>query len=289
MSHGVVYYNAGTSHLVRLLVSLQSLRRWYQGPVTVLSEKDDSSKICFSIAERFNAQVTEWDCGLPAGKNRRLLAKTCYYRGTPYETTIAIDADTVILGPMEELFCEAERSQFCVAQIGNWRSNNRIISRRLEFWRHIRPGDVDHALRFGPAINCGIVAFQKDAEIFSEWLEAALPGRNSFIPDEVCCQLIIYKHPHKILDRKWNCSCKYDNAELPDTRIIHYHGDKHCRLGLPFQAWRWVREFDQAVAENAGFLKAWMPAGDTSLCRYLKAYDIGQFSGQPIAARCQPR
>jgi hypothetical protein len=269
MSRGVVYYNAGTSHLVRLLVSLRSLRRYYEGPVTILSEENDSSDICFGIGDALDAEVKDWNCGVPEGRNRRLLAKTRYYAGSPYDITIAMDSDTLVLGPISELFPEAEKAQFCVAQIGHLKSTDWPFARRIRAWQSLRPSDVGPATNFGPAINCGVLAFQKDADFCRNWMEMALPGRNKFIPDEVCCQLTLHRFPHLILDRRWNCSCKYDDPNTPGTRIIHYHGRKHCRIGLPFHGVRWISELEACVNENTASIRDWMPAGDGTLTNFL--------------------
>jgi hypothetical protein len=270
MNGGVIYYNAGTSHLVRMMISLATLRRFYGGPVTILSEENDSSEICFQIAEALQAEVKEWNCGIPAGKNRRLLAKTRYHLGSPYDITIALDSDTLILGPIEELFRQAQDSEFCVAQFADWKSYDRIIAQRIRAWSRLRASDVKSALAFGTAINCGVIAFQKNAVFCRDWLQMALPGRNLFIPDEVICQLTLHRYPHRILDRRWNCSCKYDNPDKLDTRIIHYHGGKHCRVGLPFHGRKWTKELENALKKNLASLREWMPAGDRTLIQFLQ-------------------
>ena len=270
MNRGIIYYNIGRSHLVRLLVSLYSLRRFYNGPVTILSEGDDSFGICLNIAEALDAEVTKWNCGVPAGENRRFLAKTRYHIGSPYEITIALDADTVVLGPIDQLFCEAELAPFCVAQFADWTTHHRLISKRLRAWQGLRPDDIAPAIGFGPAINCGVVTFRNNSTFCRDWLHLSLPGRETFIPDEVCCQLSLHRYPHRILDQKWNRSCKYDDPEKPDTRIVHYHGNKHCRLGLPFHGRLWMREFEGAYAQNLAKVQEWCPAGDFTLTRFLR-------------------
>lgn len=187
-TRGVIYYNTGTSCAVRLLISLASLRKYYLGPVTILSEGEASHELCVQIGSALNAEVLHWDCGITHGSNRAYLAKTRYHAGTPYETTIALDSDTLVVAPVDELFDLAERYSFCVAQLGGWRSNGSIISGRLKQWQDVLPDDVEPSLAFGPAINCGVVAFQKAAAIYRDWHYYAVQGREFFIPDEVCCQ-----------------------------------------------------------------------------------------------------
>lgn len=267
---GVIYYNSGTSCAVRLLVSLASLRRHYAGPVTILSEGEVSHLLCDKIGGALNARVQRWESGVSPGKNAPFLAKTRLHLGTPYETTIALDSDTLVTGSIDELFEMAEESEFCVAQFAGWKTTGRIIQRRLRQWADILPADLDAALRFGPAINTGVTAFRKNASIFEEWYTAAEKGREQFIPDEVSCQMLLHRHPHRILDGCWNRSCRYDNPDLPATRVVHYHGRKHCRKGLPFHAARWVASYEEAWRQNLADVKTWGPAGDRQLARHLK-------------------
>jgi hypothetical protein len=271
MNRGVIYFNIGSSHLVRLLISLKSLRDHYAGPVAILSEGGDTGEICSLIGKALMAEMIEWNCGVPEGKNRRYLAKTRYHLGSPYDTTIALDADTLVVGEIDELFQEAEQAEFCVAQFANWKSRHGIIQKRLRMWEAIRSFDINPAVNFGPAINCGVVAFRKGASFYCDWFKMAMQGRDLFIPDEVCCQLTLYRYPHRILDRKWNCSCKYDDPSIPDTRIIHYHGGKHCCPGLPFQGKRWFNEFKAVIDCDLASITKWMPAGDVTLRRFLES------------------
>ena len=268
---GVIYYNTGTSCAVRLLVSLHSLRNHYNGPVTILSEGAESDALCNRIGGALGAEVKRWDCGVEPGKNRAYLAKTRYHAGTPYDTTVALDSDTLVVGGIGELFDHAENAFFCVAQLAAWQTGGRIIGGRLRQWSAHLPELVEPALDFGPAINCGVVAFRKNASIFGEWSRLAVPGRELFIPDEVCCQLILPRHPHRILDGRWNRSCKHDDPDAPDTRIIHFHGRKHCRPGLPYHANKWVAAFDEVMRGNIANVREWSPAGDRMLARHLKA------------------
>ena len=269
-TRGVVYYNTGTSCGARLLVSLHSLRQHYSGPVTLLSEGAESHALCARIASALKAEMVEWDCGVPAGKHRAYLAKTRYHLGSPYDTTLALDSDTLVTGPVDALFELAETHTFCVAQISNWRTSSSVISRRIREWQALYPQEAASALTFGPAINCGVVAFTRDAALCRDWCATALPGREFFIPDEVCCQLMLPRYPHHILDGRWNRSCKHDDPALPDTRIIHYHGRKHCRPGLPYHGKLWTDMFEQVRSLNLAGLHEWLPAGDRMLRRHLQ-------------------
>ena len=268
MTRGVIYYNRGTRAAVRLLVSLASLRRHYAGPVTILSDGDESHALCAPIAAALDAQWRAWTPDIAPGRNTIYLAKTLYHTASPYEITVCLDNDTLILGALDELFDRAAQAGFAVAQLGDWRSNGATIGKRIKVWTEWLPELIEPALAFGPAINCGVIAFRQDATLLGDWMRHAVLGRETFIPDEVCCQLLLPRHSHEILDGRWNRSCKHDDPDLPDTRIIHFHGRKHCRPGMPFHAKRWVDAFDEAVKRNLAEVSLWLPAGDRMLRRF---------------------
>lgn len=267
---GVVFYNRGTGCAVRLLVAAYSLRKYYAGDVTILSEGHESDGLCALIADALGATFKSWQCGVPGGTNEVYLAKTQYHLGTPHDVTVAIDADTLVCGDIDSLFDEAEAGEFCVAPLSDWRSNGRTISKRIKAWEPWLPDYIEPALRFGPAINCGVIAFRKDSALYRDWLKLALPGRGNFIPDETCCQVILHRYPHRIMDRKWNRSAKYDDPYAPDTRIIHFHGKKHCRPGLPFGGDLWMKTYQEVLALNVADIRSWTPAGDRMLKRYFR-------------------
>lgn len=267
-SRGVIYYNIGNGALVRLLVSIHSLRQFYSGPITILSEGEDSHLICKSIAEVYRADLIEWNCGISVGANRTYLAKTRYVHGSPYEITLALDSDTLVMGEVAEIFDLARDHEFCVAKFSNWRTESGAIKRRILQWHEIYPEQMAGALEFGPAINCGVVAFKKNSSFYNNWEALALPGRDLFIPDEVSCQIHISRYPHKIIDRIWNCSCKYDHPRDSDIRIIHYHGRKHYRPGLPYHGDLWFSIFENLLEDNAAGLRSWVEKGDRNLVKY---------------------
>lgn len=269
---GIIYYNAGTSCLVRLAVSITSLRKHYLGPLTVISEGPESAECSRLIAEdpRIKADFMEVDLGIPPGTSRTYLAKPKIVTVTPYDTTLWIDSDTLIKGDVTPMLDAAEKHQFAVCQFTNWQSNGSRIAKRIKAWGTWYPDWVETALNFGPAINCGVVAFRRDSELMRDWYGLALPGREQFIADETCCQLILPRYPHIVMEPKFNCSCKYDDPNKPDTRIIHFHGRKHCRPGLPFNAPLWIDAYEETMRLNIGSINSWTPAGDRFLYKHLR-------------------
>jgi predicted SAM-dependent methyltransferase len=98
-----------------------------------------------------------------------------------------------------------------------------------------------------------------------------------------CAPNFTQRHPHRVVDGRWNRSCKYDDPDAPDTRIIHFHGRKHCRPGLPYHGAKWVSEFEALHRENVADLRHWAPAGDRILDRHLRSLNRDAMSLLPSA------
>jgi GR25 family glycosyltransferase involved in LPS biosynthesis len=140
------------------------------------------------------------------------------------------------------------------------------------------PELVPAAVAYGTAINCGVVGFTKDADIFRQWYDKALIGRDFFIADETCAQLLLPHVQHKIVSDDYNKSCKY--GQLTDTtKIIHYHGKKHCRTvgnDYVYKGELWVRVYQEIVSLNVCDIQTWQPAGDIRLKRLMQNINISK-------------
>jgi len=162
---GIIYYNSGTKCLVRLLVSIHSLRKIHPDiNVTILSQGEDGSEICSLISDAYNVNLKKVDYGVSKGRNKAYLEACLCHTVTPYDVSIWIDADTIIVMPFaEDLWAYAENSEFAVARFSNWRTKGGGIRRRINSWSEIYPELMDAAINFGPAINCGVFSFTKDS------------------------------------------------------------------------------------------------------------------------------
>lgn len=268
MTSGVVYYNVGRSCAVRLLVSAHSLVKHYTGNITILSDGNESHSYCKQIASALNINYKEVLLDMDRDQhNYPYLVKTRINEIAPYDYNVFIDADTLIVGSISELF---NSSPFTITRMCEWSTQKRTIANRISSWSHLKPELVDKAIKYGKAINTGVYSFDRNASIFNEWYDLTLANKQSFIPDEVACQLLITVHEHKLLDCRFNYSCKY-GPNIDDIRIIHFHGRKHCRPGLPYNGIKWVTAYNEVVKLNLANIKTWQPAGDKMLYKYLKS------------------
>ena len=267
MTQGVIYYNVGKSCTVRLLVSIYSLMKHYNGPITILSDGEESHLYCERIAKHVGIDFKKVTFNIKQQHNYPYLAKTRINEVTPYDYSVFLDADTLVTGRIDELF---NSYPFTITRMAEWETKGPLMSKRIKSWRPYASRLVRPALRYGKAVNTGVYAFEKNAPIFNEWFTLTSKNSTSFIPDEIACQLLITKYEHLMLDCRFNYSCKF-GPPIDDIRIIHYHGRKHCRVGLPFNADKWINVYNEVMAKNIADITSWQPAGDRMLYRYLKS------------------
>ena len=275
-SRGVIYLLTGASHAVRLVTSLWSLRRHYDGDITVFTTRPESHRIGEFCAGDPRLKVSH--CQLPQEKLRKnasYVAKTVAMRSAPYEINLFLDADTLIVGNLDELFDVSSQDECIATQFSNWTTGRRVIQKRLNSWRDLDSDrfnatwineTVDRALQPQPAINTGVLAFRHDASILEPWQALTQLGRRKFICDEVAFQLLLTRHPHRIGDCRFNCSPVH-GADSEDVRIWHFHGDKHIRRESGRRIW--LPEYSDCVANNVAGLAEWSPDADTHLRDYL--------------------
>ena len=255
MKRGVIYFNMGTKCLLRTVVSIHSLRKHYSGPITVISNGPESNELCQKLFEDsdINVVIAEFDKDIE-GKNNVFLKKASVNDFTPYDISVFLDADTLVRGKIDELFDLAERSGFVVPQFTNWTTETRCIIKRIKGWSDCHPDLIERALLPAPAVNCGVFAFVKDTPFIVDWRKNIEGGRDQFIPDETGMQVVLHKYPHFVCDQKYNVSCKYSKPHHSDTRIIHYHGRKHCRLDdkgtMLYGSDLWIEEYNECLKEK---------------------------------------
>lgn len=246
MNNGVIYYNRGNSCVLRLIVSIKSLRKYYNGNITLLLEGCDLNQFSEFIQSN-DISIVNLDTDTC---NNSYVRKIIVSQLSPYDKTIFIDADTLIVGNIDEIFDDIENHDLVVTKFSNWVSSGRTISSRInKFSKYLSEEDLQKAINYGPAINTGVYGFKKNSKIFDEWIKLAKIGQNNniYIPDEVACQALLHKYNVKIIDAKFNVSAKYGENEQ-DKRIIHYHGRKHCKKFKLSEYW--ILEFIEILKNN---------------------------------------
>jgi len=267
MNRGVLYFLSGTSHAARLVVSLASLRRHFNGPVLVLSTDIESTEVCRRICgdERLRAEHREIPTDDRKPRKWSYLFKSGLREHSFFDVTLYLDCDTLVLGNVAELFTLPTPRHIVVTQFAEWRTTGGRMTRRIRAWQDTHPELVQPALAFGPAVNTGVFSFSPATVVFERWSEVTKAGLAHFIPDELAMQLLLPHFPHLVLDDRFNRSIRYGRPGALDTRIVHFHGNKH----VPPHTLQWMDTFRQACADNLGGIGEWAPADDRQLRQYL--------------------
>lgn len=244
-SRGVIFYNKGTKCIVRLILCINSLRRHYQGPITVFIEGNQPEHLTDDLAKQFGVDFIYDE----NPKSATLVRKIEISQKSPYDATLFIDADMLVLGDISEFLDAAPRYDLVASHFTDWKSDGGTIVRRIKRFEPLKPDYIQKAINFGPAINTGIYAFPKNSPIWKEWWETATWGEEKgiYIPDEVAVQVIAPQYKVHVLPSKYNVSVVYGN-HISDKRVIHFHGRKHCKEFPLCEIW--IREFNEALRSN---------------------------------------
>ena len=237
---GVVYLLVGERHAVHLAASLASLREHYAGPVAIITDRYAGyhwGLHVFGHAETGPLQVLPANLDASQGK----LLKTLMPGLTPFDSTIYLDADTLVVGSIDELW--PREGEWVLTQFSDWLLSRNRMRRRVAEWRDIEPRRVSFLLddddpASWPVLNTAVMAWQGDGGwLAREWLATAMKrpqDSRGTATDEMAIQLVlpeIKDRKCRVLDRRFNASCVFDcegsrAGEPEDVRIIHYHGFK---------------------------------------------------------------
>lgn len=255
MSAGVLYYNHGERCLVRLLVSLHTLRRHYTGPVVIAAEGTPPEWFR-DMAGKLQAELIP----APASDEYGLMKKSRIWKVSPFEHTLFLDADTVVRAPVDQLI-EWTKEHGCVqTRFNDWHTHRGRMRKRIEQWRAVDAKLTDAALAYGKAINTGVQGWTKGDPILPAYEELtarglAVRGISRKTLDEIAMQLLLPHHRHYLAASEWNCGGQH--GEGAKAKIIHYHGHKHCRRGPNGDIWKaefWelVKRFPEHAAQLTG-------------------------------------
>lgn len=270
MNNGIIYLNAGRKMLPRLLVSAHSLQKHYDGPISIISIGQESHPICLTICKNLGINLVQVEQNLTC-RHYYWFEKSRTHLYTPYDNTIFIDSDTLVVNNIDELFDEIDQNDFIVPQFSNWLSSGSRISKRLRSWNHIDEKLVKQTIESKmPSVNVGVYGFKKTSELMKYWFDFTIQNPSAPLPEETSCHLLLQKYKGKIISNKYNCSCKHDNPRLDDVKIIHYHGRKHCRFknGEPlFNSDLWIKAWKEIFSLNLSDVQNWYKDCDDPLLK----------------------
>jgi hypothetical protein len=308
MQRGVLYFVAGTKHNVHAIVSIASLRKWYNGPIAICTEAEGPGRDCAEWIARDAAinypggeVLVLPDPGLRAGGGgRSYFSKTLLPAISPFEQTVFLDADTLVVGPINELWPNGD--EVVLTQFVDWVSTGSKISQRIKPWGEANPKEPDYvadqqqidrvAVQLSkpwPAINTGVMAWTNgtNGQAFTAEWNRVTSMRKVFIVDETACQIIFPEFQCRVMDDRFNASAVYPPwgqtvAGRQGIRIWHGHGGKFWKreCGRPI----WLPHYRECLRQNRANIVATPPHG--KFLRSLPEADqawIQEFLVQPVA------
>jgi hypothetical protein len=266
-TQGVVYMLTGNRHGPRLAVSVYNLRKFYTGDIVFFLPTGEENEPVELIAKdpRIVAKIVPFRLERN-GKGAVYANKAKIPLITPFERTIFLDADTLPVADLEELW--PAQNELVLVQMSNWTTQRDLIKRRINKWREIVPTLVERALSGTlAAINTGVFAFDAETLDLSDW--ARLCKQNPIhICDEIAMQLLYPDYPHRLLDDSFNC-CPVQGANKEKVKLWHFHTRTHLRLSArPY----WLTAYQECLEEDVGKIRNWTPAEDEALQNYLERH-----------------
>ena len=177
-SKGIIMFNRGDGIVVRAIVTLYSLRKHYDGPITFFVEQPYPSEFD-EVLKHFNCDIVHNDV---KHDYKILVRKNSMFEKSPYDKTLWIDADVVVTGKIDKMFdyLDEKDVDFCIPHFAGWKSTGGSISKRIKRFEGVAdPKHLKEALKEHPAVNTGILSFRKSdkwIDFVRYWTDLAYRG-----------------------------------------------------------------------------------------------------------------
>ena len=272
MRRRVFYLMSHAAHLPYLVVSLRSLRNWWDGDVWVYAWPE-SIEVVREIANDHSLGIRAcYSYPFYRGKNDQFLHKQTLpsRMGDSVDSCLYLDADTIISGDLTELFVVAEDCGFAATQFNDWTlGSSGIVTNRvkrlLDMKDPILPEVVKSCLKSGmKSVNGGVWACRPGSLVLPMWQEWTYAARDIFIADEtVLHPVAMYSEALGRLKivHGYNTSPVEKYQDIPDesVRVRHFHGDSNVRPSKSQRGFDlWWLEFESCKRDNVGSMGEWI-------------------------------
>jgi hypothetical protein len=262
---GVVYLLTDIQLAARLVVSIFSLRRWYDGPIVVFTTRPESHEIGEYCAEDPELRVTHMRCRERAGWGNQsaYLTKTKISRRGPFVHNLFLDADTLVAGSIDELFQANTMAPLVATGFMAGASNQDPVRARLRVWQSIQD-EVHPSYELKrrlsslikhphPAVNAGVFAFRRDADCLARWDKLTRAGQRMPLPDEIAMQIILLEAPHLFLGHHFNCHPSGFSHRF-GVKIWHFAGRSHL---IPGCNQLWLPVYRECIDKGIARIGQW--------------------------------
>jgi len=284
MNEGVLYLFCGMGAAERLVVSIHTLRQHYDGDVTVACTDEPERELVASMQPLGIKSLSVAKIGQ---RNGHYVTKSTMPKWSPYETTIFLDADTIVCKPIDRLF-EESRKSLVLTQFATWISTGRKMSARILSAAH-KPNIDDHdeylspfigalcqeQVRIKPSdaaeypgINTGVMGWPKGHAALALWHEVTMQIGGQFMADELAMQLVLPNVNAKVLPEIYNASPIHGECKPEDVVVWHFHGRKHVKREEGRKLW-WPA-FESACNAKVARIHRWAGRHDKTVRAHLR-------------------
>jgi len=254
--NGILYCNNDIIYLPRLLTSIHSLRKVYNGSICILSVGEHSNYICKKICEKYNCKMisVQSEC-----------KKSDLHNITPFNNTIYIDIDTIVLNDISYIFNLIKTNEFIGVNSLNIRFR---FSRDLRMWKKIIPNLIDKNKNIRSVDPC-VFGFSKDSLFMYKWNELtnkAIKELKDSCSSSYSILCDIFDIP-LIDDVIYN-----DKDNFNECSILTFPKNKHCLGNLhDLNPKNWLTYWNEIYRNNICDVKDWYRrTKDKKLMKILK-------------------
>lgn len=291
-TRGVIMFNRGPNMVVRALVAVYSLRKYYSGDITFYIEEPTPQEMGDSL-RGLGCNIVRLET---KHEMKTLVRKSSLFENPPYDLTLWMDLDTVTVGPIDKMFdyLEEKNVDIVFPSFCNWVSSGHHISSRINRFKGLVDDKyIKEALNNHPSVNTGILSFRKSekmAKFMKDVTDLAQKGseKRIFIPDEVAMS-IYYPSMSEwglkcyICETDYNVSPLHDHGLTKSPKVLHMHGDKHV-LDVP-TCDIWKKFFKEMCDSNIANINSFLQYADKRLALYLKRLN-GSYVDTTIVSAC---
>jgi len=245
-SRGVNYLLTSPRCARVLLVSVDSLRKHYDGNVTIFAT-DDSRECAAIVADQYRCAVRSippidtFPNSVSYKHYQYTLVKTAINLWTDYDSTVFLDADTIVLGPIDALF-DVELGFVARGMLLDESSAATRMRRAIKRLRYcspvVEPLSQRTIVADIPWVNSGVYTFASNHPAIREWFYLTMGLAAYRVHEELTFTLLIpdWKEDITFLDPAWNAV--HTSGYWFKAIIRHYPDKRWHRCGTWRRAWQ---------------------------------------------------
>jgi len=217
-SWGVIYYATGAQYVAEATRSARSLKEHNDIDVTIFTDQNGLDRTCFDCVEQI-------DPG-----EHPFYDRINYFKESPYDRTLHLDTDTIVIGDIKPIFEMLERFEV-VAAINETRHT---ASKDHKF----DTVNINAPEAF-PEYQCGVIGFcntRRVRELFDDWQQRYANYLDDFVLDQPFFREAVYNSEIDIgtLPSEFNALLYMGGYFEQEVRIVHLAGKKPETLSVPF-------------------------------------------------------